>query len=99
PKKEREPKLAPEVAFDPDAELRASISAAIAAGASGLADLTARVSEPDADLDARFRAAGKVAQLVSAMTTVDVGTERPWLPAGDGIIVEEWTLRDEEKTQ
>ena len=36
-------------------------------------------------------------QLVSDMTQVVVATERPWLPAGDGIVVEEWTLPDQEK--
>ena len=97
PKKEREPKLDAEVTRDPDAELKTSIGAAIAAGAHGLADVTARVCGADADRDARFRAAGKIAQLVSDMTQVVVATERPWLPAGDGIVVEEWTLPDLEK--
>jgi chromosome partition protein MukF len=98
PKKEREPKLAPDTAADPDAELKASVGAALAAGTRSLADVTARVSDTNADLDQRFRAAGKVAQIVSTMTAVDTDTERRWLPAGDGIIVEEWSIRDEEKT-
>jgi len=96
PKKEREPKLAPEAPSDPDAELRTSVGNAIAAGARGLADVTARVCAADADLDARFRAAGKVAQLVSDMAPVAAGRERPWVPASDGIIVEEWSLGEEE---
>lgn len=96
PKKEREPKLDPEIASDPDAALKASIGVALAAGARGLAEVTARVVEPDTDLDARFRAAGKVAQIVSGMASVEVVTERPWLPAGNGIVVEEWSLGEEE---
>ena len=97
PKKDREPKLAPETASDPDAELRTNIGAAIAAGARGLADVTARVCPADADLNTRFRAAGKVAQLVSNMAEIETTRERPWVHAGDGIVVEEWALREEEK--
>jgi chromosome partition protein MukF len=96
PKKEREPKLEAEVTADPDAALIASIEAAVAAGARGLADVTARVCEPDADLDARFRSAGKVAQLVPALTSVSAVPERPWSPAGEGIVVEDWALSAEE---
>lgn len=96
PKKDREPELDAEIAFDPDAGLRADVEAALASGARSLADVTARVGEPDADLDARFRAAGKVAQIVSTVTPVDAAPERPWRPAGEGIVVEEWRLGEEE---
>lgn len=96
PKKDREPKLAPEISSDPDAELRTNVGAAIAAGARALADVTARVCDADADLDTRFRAAGKVAQLVSGMASVEAVRERPWVPAGDGIVVEDWSLREEQ---
>lgn len=96
PKKDREPTLDDEAPFDPDAELRASVGEALQAGARGLADVTQRVLAPGAGLDARFRAAGKVAEIVSGMADVGVAAERPWLPAGDGIVVEEWSIEDEE---
>ncbi|HVH44280.1 MAG TPA: condensin subunit MukF [Labilithrix sp.] len=96
PKKEREQKLDVVASSDPDAELRASISGAIAAGARSLAAVTARVCPPDADVDTRFKAAGRVAQLVSAMASVSATLERPWGAAGEGILVEEWSIRDEE---
>jgi len=97
PKKERERKLDREIPSDPDAELKTKVGAALAAGARGLADVTSRVCEPDADLDTRFRAAGKIAQIVSDLASVEAVRERPWVPAGDGIVVEEWSVRDEEK--
>ena len=92
PRKERDAKLEPDAAADPDAALVASVDAALAAGARGLADVTARAVGPDDELDARFRAAGKVAQIVARSAAVGAATERPWLPAGDGIVVEEWSL-------
>ncbi|AKV03766.1 Chromosome partition protein MukF [Labilithrix luteola] len=92
PKKEREPKLASEVPTNPDAELQASIGAALAAGATGLAEVTAQVCTPDVDIDTRFRAAGKVAQIVSDLASVEVVAERPWVAAGEGIVVEDWPI-------
>ncbi|HVJ93867.1 MAG TPA: condensin subunit MukF [Labilithrix sp.] len=97
PKKERDHELEPESMCDPDAELKAAIGEALASGARGLAEVTTRVSSPDADLDTRFRVAGKVAQIVAGLAKVGAATERPWLSAGESLLVEEWTLRNEEK--
>jgi chromosome partition protein MukF len=97
PKKEREPKLEAEIASDPDAALTASVRAALADGARALSDVTARVAEADADVDARFKAAGRVAQIVPGLVAIETAPERPWMPAGEGILVEEWALGDEEQ--
>lgn len=92
PKKEREVKLDAEAPGDPDGAIRASVARAIEGGARGLADVTARAIDEDDELDARFRAAGKVAQIVARSAVIGAAIERPWLPAGDGIVVEEWSL-------
>ncbi len=97
PKKEREPKLDAEIASDPDAALTTSIRNALAEGARGLAELTARVAEPDASVDARFRTAGKVAQIVPQIVAIASTEERAWVAAGEGIVVEEWSLGSDER--
>jgi chromosome partition protein MukF len=92
PRKERDEALTEESAEDPDAALAGSVHEALAAGARGLAAVTARVSAADEGVDARFRTAGKVAQIVAQVAEIEVLAERPWVPAGEGIVVEEWPL-------
>lgn len=96
PKKERETKLESDTTSDPDAALETSVVEAIAAGARGLADVTARVVAADVDPDVRFRTAGKVAQILARIAPVELAHERPWVPAGEGLVLEEWSVVDEE---
>lgn len=96
PKRERDVEPEPEAPQDPDAELRGRIRDALAAGARGLAEVTTRASDPAAPLDARFRIAGRVAELVASTAELATERERPWLATADDLVVEEWgvTPRD-----
>ena len=96
PRKEREKELAAAVPGDPDAELAIAIADALATGARGLAEVTARVGGADATLDTRFRAAGRVAQIVARTADVVPAAERPWVDAGEGLVVEDWVLGNDE---
>lgn len=95
PKKERdvEPELTPP--RDPDAAIEASVRRALEDGARGLASVTERATEGHG-IDDRFRTAGKVAQILPRLATVSAPRERVWTPAGDGLLVEDWTLEREE---
>ena len=92
PKKEREKMPVETVSTDPDAALTTAIENALASGARGLAEVTARVSAGDDALDIRFRTAGRVAQIVASLIEVTPAAERPWVDAGTGLLVEEWPL-------
>lgn len=95
PKKEREHEPTEQDVVDPDAPIHAAIAAAIEDGACGLAEITARVVET-VEPEARFRTAGRVAELLPRIARVRAEAERPWESAGAELIVEEWPLRSEE---
>lgn len=93
PKKERDKGLDQQrVTADPDAALRGAIAREVDAGASDLSTVTARMFEPELDVDAQFHVAGRVARLVPEIASVRSAREREWRAAGDGIVVEDWTL-------
>lgn len=95
PKKEREQEPTEQEVVDPDAALRTAIASAIDDGARGLSEITARVIGA-VDPDARFRTAGRVAELLPRIARVRAEAERPWENAGAELLVEEWSLRSEE---
>jgi hypothetical protein len=71
---------------------RTPLGEALATGARGLAEVTTRASDPAAPLDARFRIAGRVAELVATTATLASERERPWLATADDLVVEEWDV-------
>jgi chromosome partition protein MukF len=88
---EPEPALAPLPVEDPQERLDTDVRAALAAGARGLGDVTARLT---GDLPAgdRFVAAGRIAQTIARLSHPDARAERPWVPVDAGLAIEEWTL-------
>ncbi|HYQ14873.1 MAG TPA: condensin subunit MukF, partial [Polyangiaceae bacterium] len=61
------------------------------AGVASLREVTASVTAdmPEAE---RFRAAGRVAQVVGRLARTSSERERPWLPVDEAFAIEEWTL-------
>jgi chromosome partition protein MukF len=88
---EPEPALAPFPIEDPQEKLDTDVRAALAAGARGLGDVTARLTGelPAGD---RFVAAGRIAQTIARLSHPDARAERPWVPVDAGLAIEEWTL-------
>jgi chromosome partition protein MukF len=76
---------------DPGVRLEADVRSAIAGGARGLGEVTARLVQdrPEAE---RFALAGRVASMVARVCEPEGAAERPWRAAGDALLVEEWTL-------
>ena len=97
PRKEREKELSAVIPADPDVELAIAVAGALATGARGLAAVTSLVGGADDTLDSRFRIAGRVAQIVANTTAVAPTAERPWVDAGEGLVVEDWTLGEQER--
>jgi len=91
PKKEREQPLADAAAEDRDREIVAAVEAAVDAGARSLSSVTRAVVEQMPE-DARYVAAGRVAEAVTKVARAESAHERPWAPADDGIWIEEWSV-------
>jgi chromosome partition protein MukF len=89
PRKQAEAELTESPAVDPDAELEARVRQALDAGARELSAVTAAVTR-DIPKDQRFAMAGRVAQAVARVCRTRAGLERPWVPVGDGISIEDW---------
>lgn len=91
PRVEREKPLADAVADERELGLAADVQAALAAGARTLSAVTRAVIErlPEEE---RFVAAGRVAEAVATLAQAESARERPWAPADEGILVEEWSV-------
>ncbi len=91
PRPDAEAPLAQEPPEDREARLDADVRGAIAAGARGLGDVTARLTgvlpAPE-----RYAAAGRIAHAIARVTRPDARAERPWVPVDSGLQIEEWTL-------
>jgi len=61
------------------------------AGALSLRDVTQQVTA-ELPEDERFRAAGRVAQVVAKLARTRSERERPWLPVDEAFAIEEWSL-------
>ena len=85
--------LADEPARDPQAKLTADVRAAVLAGARGLCEVTAEITGQLPPED-RFVAAGRVAQAIAAVCRPNAAADRPWLPASDDLLIEEWTVTE-----
>jgi chromosome partition protein MukF len=90
-KPEKEADLSEEPAVDPQARLDAEVRGALAAGARGLGEVTARLTDPLPGED-RFVAAGRIAHTVARVARPEGRAERPWVPLADGLEIEEWTI-------
>ena len=65
----------------------------ICAGARGLGQITARLTgqlpQPE-----RFAAAGRIAHALAQVCHADAAAERPWVPAADDLVIEEWIVSE-----
>ena len=91
PKVERDTPPDEQVAVDPLAVLEDSVRQKLDAGVASLRDVTAQVTA-ELPEEERFRAAGRVAQVVARLARTRSERERPWLPVDEAFAIEEWTL-------
>jgi chromosome partition protein MukF len=91
PKRERERAPSPADTFDPHAAIEARVREVLADGATGLQQVTERVTET-LPSEERFIAAGRVAQVVARLRKPASERERPWLPVAEGLLIEEWAV-------
>ncbi|MFO0547737.1 MAG: condensin subunit MukF [Polyangiaceae bacterium] len=97
PRKQRETDPEDTQAVDPDAALAARVRAAVAAGHAHLSAVTSAVLE-ELPTNERFAAAGRVAQSLTTVCEPDAAAERAWVGAGDGLVIEEWSVRNASST-
>jgi chromosome partition protein MukF len=74
--------------------LEALVRAALAAGAVGLANVTARVLVALAP-EVHYAAAGRVADALARITRTRSERERPWRPVADRLEIEDWDAPEE----
>jgi chromosome partition protein MukF len=91
PRAPREKELAAAGGEDPDAVLTTQVRDALARGATVLSSVTAEVTE-ELPLAERFLQAGRIAHKVAELARAQSEVERDWVPAGDGLVIEEWSL-------
>jgi chromosome partition protein MukF len=91
PKAERDTAPDEQAAADPFAALEDSVRQKLTAGAASLRDVTAQVTA-ELPEEERFRAAGRVTQVVARLARTRSERERPWLPVDEAFAIEEWTL-------
>lgn len=91
PRSERDTPPSEHTEVDPLELLERSVEAELSAGTASLRDLTAQVTARLPEHE-RFRAAGRVAQLVARLARIHSEHERPWLPVDDAFAIEEWSL-------
>jgi chromosome partition protein MukF len=82
-------------ADDPQARLDADVRGAIAAGAHGLREITAKLTSA-MDPRERFVAAGRIAGALARVSDPDAAAERPWVDVNDAFQIEEWKERSAE---
>jgi len=87
--REREPEA--EAGDDPQAVLDGKVARAIDAGATALSSVTGEVT---AELPGpeRFVEAGRVAQTVARLARASSAIDRPWVPVGDDLVIEDWAI-------
>jgi chromosome partition protein MukF len=87
--REREPEA--ETGDDPQAVLDGKVARALGAGATALSAVTGEVTAELAGPE-RFVEAGRVAQTVARLARASSAIERPWVPVGDDLVIEDWAL-------
>jgi chromosome partition protein MukF len=90
--REREPEATGQAEEDPQAVLDGKVARAIGGGARALSAVTGEVT---AELPApeRFVEAGRVAQTVARLARASSAIDRPWVPVGDDLVIEDWSIR------
>jgi chromosome partition protein MukF len=96
PRAERDAPPTEEAAVDPFQVLEDSVRQKLDAGAQSLRDVTAEVTA-ELPEDERFRAAGRVAQIVARLARTHSDRERPWLPVDEAFAIEDWSLPEKER--
>jgi chromosome partition protein MukF len=91
PRQERERPPEDRATTDPFQVLEDSVREKLTAGAASLRDVTAQVTA-ELPEEERFRAAGRVAQVVARLARTRSERERPWLPVDESFAIEEWSL-------
>ncbi|HYP87645.1 MAG TPA: condensin subunit MukF [Polyangiaceae bacterium] len=96
PRAERDVEPTEQPAEDPLAVIEDAVKKQLDAGVASLREVTAGVTAelPEAE---RFRAAGRVAQVVARLARTHSDRERPWLPVDEAFAIEEWTLPRKER--
>ena len=97
PRAERDTPPNEQATVDPFAILEDSVRQKLDAGAASLRDVTAQVTA-ELPEEERFRAAGRVAQVVARLARARSERERPWLPVDEAFAIEEWTLPRKDKS-
>lgn len=96
PRAERDTPPSEEATVDPYQVLEDSVRDKLDAGAVSLRDVTAQVTA-ELPEEERFRAAGRVAQIVARLARTRADRERPWLPVDEAFAIEEWSLPQRER--
>jgi chromosome partition protein MukF len=91
PREPREKELAADSGEDREAVLTTKVQAALDEGARALSTVTEVVTHelPVAD---RFLEAGRVAHKAAQLARAKSEVERAWVPAGEGLVIEDWSL-------
>jgi hypothetical protein len=87
--REREPE--PDTGEDPQAVLEAKVRRAVDGGGAALSAVTHEVTAPLPGPE-RFVEAGRVAHAVARLARARAAIERPWVPVGDDLVIEEWSI-------
>jgi chromosome partition protein MukF len=87
--REREPEA--DAGEDPQVALDGKVQRALVGGATALSAVTGEVT---AELPAmeRFVEAGRVAQTVARLAHASSAIDRPWVPVGEDLLIEDWAI-------
>jgi chromosome partition protein MukF len=91
PRAEREHQPANNDAPDPHAVVEERVQRALAAGASGLCEVTQRVAA-ETESAAQFLTAGRVAHAVAKLARTSQDRDRPWSVVQEGLVIEDWSI-------
>jgi chromosome partition protein MukF len=92
PRAPREKQPEPDAGEDPQVALDGKVQRALDGGATALSAVTGEVTTELPAME-RFVEAGRVAQTVARLARAASAIERPWVPVGDDLLIEDWTLR------
>ena len=98
PKSEREPQPEPAPEHDARAELEIKVREALEAGAPALSEVTNRVAEQLEPAE-RFKAAGRIAELVVELGQAQVPRDKNWVAVGQDFLIEDWAVSRERKRE
>jgi chromosome partition protein MukF len=91
PRAQREREPVDDDAIDPQQILDDRVRAALGDGAAALSTVTGAVAAESPEGE-RFVVAGRVAQTVARLARPRIARERPWVPATDEIVIEDWVV-------